>query len=477
MENRVLVVHMTSSLVTRFFLKAKEAGMMSEGYVWIVTAGTMNLLDSFDMDVIEAMQGVLGVKLFNARSERLENFTLRWKKAFREKNSNLEGADHMNIVGLWAYDTAWALAMAAETVGVPPDSNFHETNVTRNSTELDSISISQTGPKLLNAILETRFSGLTGEFHLVDRQLQPSTFQLLNVIGKWEKVIGFWNPELGITRELNMNTSVRMYSTSSSAFRYIIWPGESMVIPKGWVIPVSGNKLRIAVPVNIAYTEFVNVEWDNQHNITDYDVVVGDTTILSNRSLYVDFTLPYTEGRGVPDHEDIREEEVLDQVPLDTRATDPAFYGANGSRSVRASGLDILIASGTQPTAPPPTGEAPILQDILSKLRTLREGQAELRGHLGKSTAREWELLRRVDENIDRELQMWRQFREMESRPDLESRASHIWLAILAFFILIGLLVWFLEDQRKNKFRGSPSQQIQRIFHFSLLTTLVFGDS
>jgi len=27
-----------------------------------------------------------------------------------------------------------------------------------------------------------------------------------------------------------------------------------------------------------------------------YDAVVGDTTIVSNRSLYVDFTLPYTES-------------------------------------------------------------------------------------------------------------------------------------------------------------------------------------
>lgn len=28
----------------------------------------------------------------------------------------------------------------------------------------------------------------------------------------------------------------------------------------------------------------------------NYDAVVGDTTIVANRSLYVDFTLPYTES-------------------------------------------------------------------------------------------------------------------------------------------------------------------------------------
>ncbi|KAK3032403.1 hypothetical protein RJ639_036420 [Escallonia herrerae] len=35
------------------------------------------------------------------------------------------------------------------------------------------------------------------------------------------------------------------------------------------------------------------VEAELQHN---YDAVVGDITIIANRSLYVDFTLPYTES-------------------------------------------------------------------------------------------------------------------------------------------------------------------------------------
>ncbi|XP_042477684.1 glutamate receptor 2.6-like [Macadamia integrifolia] len=371
MENKVFVVHMTPSLVTLFFLKVKEAGMMSEGHVWIVTAGTMNLLDSFHRDVIQAMQGVLGVKPFIPKSERLENFTARWKKETQ-----------LNLTPL----------------------------------------ASQTGLKLLNAILETRFSGLAGEFHLAVGQLQPSNFQFLSVIGKGEKVIGFWTPELGITRELNMNTSVRKYSTSRSAFRYIIWPGESTVIPKGWVIPVNGKKLRIGVPVNTGYTQLVNVVWDSQHNTTivrgfctdvfnavkkrlpyavpyefipfakadgstsspthfklklyqsdvyylflyhmdkpiyNFDAVVGDITILSNRSLYVDFTLPYTKGG------------VMMTIPI------------------------------------------------------------------------------KYEE------------KEKNSSIFLKTLTTDLWLVILAFFVLIGLLVLFLEDQRKNEFRDSPSQQVR----------------
>ncbi|KAM5566013.1 hypothetical protein ABKV19_019819 [Rosa sericea] len=101
-----------------------------------------------------------------------------------------------------------------------------------------------------------------------------------------------------------------------------------------------GRKLRILVPVKHGFKEFVNVTHDptmNRTNVTgycidvfhaviealpydvpyeffafakpksyddlvnqvflgNYDAAVGDITIRANRSLYVDFTLPYTES-------------------------------------------------------------------------------------------------------------------------------------------------------------------------------------
>nr|TKS00111.1 hypothetical protein D5086_0000186290 [Populus alba] len=45
MQTRVFIVHMNQYLGTRLFAKAKEIGMMSEGYVWIMTDGlTADLL-------------------------------------------------------------------------------------------------------------------------------------------------------------------------------------------------------------------------------------------------------------------------------------------------------------------------------------------------------------------------------------------------------------------------------------------------
>ncbi|KAL6976820.1 hypothetical protein U1Q18_025605 [Sarracenia purpurea var. burkii] len=44
------------------FAKAKEVGMMSEGYVWIVTDAVANALGLLDPSAIDSMQGVLGVE-------------------------------------------------------------------------------------------------------------------------------------------------------------------------------------------------------------------------------------------------------------------------------------------------------------------------------------------------------------------------------------------------------------------------------
>ncbi|KAI8022843.1 Glutamate receptor 2.3 [Camellia lanceoleosa] len=50
-------------------------------------------------------------------------------------------------------------------------------------------------------------------------------------------------------------------------FDTIIWPGGSTNVPKGWEFPVSGEKLRIAVPVR-GFNQFVKVEIDPHTNAT-----------------------------------------------------------------------------------------------------------------------------------------------------------------------------------------------------------------
>ncbi|XP_072977011.1 glutamate receptor 2.7-like [Typha angustifolia] len=332
MQTRVFVVHMSASLGSLLFQKAEEAGMMIEGYSWIMTDALANVVDSLDTSIVEKMQGALGVKPYIPKSRELESFTKRWKRRFQKDNPNDQPAQ-LSIFVLWAYDTIWALATAAEKVEVA-DASFQKPKLAKNSTGMETLDVSKNGSELLEAILNSKFRGLSGDFHLIDGQLQYSTFQIINVIGKGEGEIGFWSREAGISGRLNQ---------SSFDLNPVIWPGESTGVPKGWEIPVSGKKLRIGVRTS-GHPEFMKVERDPTTNLTivtgfsidvfeaviktlpyaipyeyipfenagegsqtyndfvyqfylqKYDAVIGDITIRYNRTSYVDFTLPYTES-------------------------------------------------------------------------------------------------------------------------------------------------------------------------------------
>ncbi|MCD7470992.1 hypothetical protein HAX54_011249 [Datura stramonium] len=83
MQTRMFIVHLQPFLASRLFLKAKEAGMMSSGYAWIITDVLTSLLDLVDHSVIKSsMQGVLDIKPYVPRSNELNNFTKRWRKMF-----------------------------------------------------------------------------------------------------------------------------------------------------------------------------------------------------------------------------------------------------------------------------------------------------------------------------------------------------------------------------------------------------------
>ncbi|KAF3582217.1 hypothetical protein DY000_02034360 [Brassica cretica] len=177
-------------------------------------------------------------------------------------------------------------------------------------------------------------------------QLQPSVFEIINVVGTGERSIGFWTEENGLVKKIDQEPqSVEALSTWKDYLKYIIWPGEADSAPKGWEIPTNGKKLRIGVPKRTGYTDLVKVTRDPITNSTvvtgfcieffeavirampydvsyefipfekgngeaagnyndlvhqvylgRYDAVVGDTTILANRSSYVDFTLPFIKS-------------------------------------------------------------------------------------------------------------------------------------------------------------------------------------
>ena len=135
------------------------------------------------------MQGVLGVKPHVPRTKELENFRVRWKRKFRLDHPKDETSE-LNIFGLWAYDAASALAMAVEKVGAT-NFSFQKTNISSNSMVLDTIRVSQIGTNLLQSLLSTKLKGLSGYFQIFDGQLHSTAFEIVNVIGKGERGVGF----------------------------------------------------------------------------------------------------------------------------------------------------------------------------------------------------------------------------------------------------------------------------------------------
>jgi ionotropic glutamate receptor len=289
MQTRVFIVHMYQSLGTRLFAKAKEIGMMSEGYVWIMTDGlTADLLSTPNSSVTDTMQGVLGIKPHVPRTKELKDFRVRWKRKFQQDNPDIIDAE-LNIYGLWAYDAATALAFAVEKM---ENFGFQKVNVSSNSsTDLATIGVSLNGPNLLQALSNTSFKGLSGDYLFVDGKLQASAFRIVNVNGNGGRTVGFWTPTKRLVQTLNSTTTKSMNSSPVSDISTVIWPGDNTAAPKGWEIPSNGKKLKIGVPVKDGFSQFVSVTRDpisNTTTVKGYSIDVFEAVVGS-----LPYALPY----------------------------------------------------------------------------------------------------------------------------------------------------------------------------------------
>ncbi|KMZ74963.1 Glutamate receptor [Zostera marina] len=423
-EARVFVVHMRPSLGWRLFKKASEIGMMEDGYVWIITDGISSALNLADPSTVplDSMQGVLGVKPYVQTSEALRNFTSRWKTRIR-KDRDLNSDASLDVHALWAYDTVWALAMAVEKVVESSTSTSTSTKdhfgKSIDYSNLGMLKAFSLGPELVDAIVATEFSGLSGKFHLVDGQLQSSPFQIVNVNG-WApgREVGFWKSSSGLSRRLSVSAE-NMINTN--VLGPVIWPGEAKLIGgdgRRMLSPVEKNKRKITVivPMKNGFNEFVKVESiDNRtkevnvsgfsidvfkqviknlnvdivkyeaysiyenHNYDDMckelkkdSVIVGDVTIIARRS-YVEFSLPFTE-----------------------------------------TGIAMLVP-------------------------TSKNSYAE--------SGSPWILFK-----------PWK---------------WDLWLTVFGFLLLTALMVWVIEHRINPEFRGPPSQQMSLVFYL-VFSTLVF---
>ncbi|PWA86273.1 glutamate receptor 2.5 [Artemisia annua] len=282
----VFIVNMSPILASCLFVNAKMLGMMSKEYAWILTQKTTEIMHSPEFEVIESLQGALGV---------------------------VGPKVCIPMLAIWAYDTTWALAESVEKVGV-----------------------SKNGSMLLGEIMEIKFKGVSGEFRLNEKKLVSNGFEIINVIDHGERKVGYWTLSKGIRRAHTPFKDTVLQS--SNRVEDVIWPGGSITTPRGWILRMNlGKTLRIGLITEVRFKNFLDAAENNVTNPTgfsydvfqacihalQYDVpiefipityeryddlimkvynkvrkidgLLGDTTILANRSDYVDFTTTYTD--------------------------------------------------------------------------------------------------------------------------------------------------------------------------------------
>ncbi|XP_060187966.1 glutamate receptor 3.4 isoform X3 [Lycium barbarum] len=344
MEARVYVVHVNPDTGLSIFSKAKHLGMMNAGYVWITTDWLPSFLDSSDSvnpETMDLIQGVVALRHHTPDSNPKKKFASRWK------NFNGVETSSFNSYALYAYDTIWLLARALDlffkdggNVTFSDDPRLRDTN--GSALHLSSMQVFDQGQKLFQILVGMNFTGLTGQIQFdSENNLVHPAYDVLNIGGTGSRTVGYWSNYSGlsvITPEV-LYSKPPNTSTSTQRLYNVIWPGETVTRPRGWVFPHNGKPLRIAVPYRVTFKEFVHKDkgpsgvkgycidvfeaaidllpypvphvyilyGDGKRNpsfknlvndvLTDkYDAAVGDITITTNRTRIVDFTQPYMES-------------------------------------------------------------------------------------------------------------------------------------------------------------------------------------
>uniref|UniRef100_A0A2N9HU33 Ionotropic glutamate receptor C-terminal domain-containing protein n=1 Tax=Fagus sylvatica TaxID=28930 RepID=A0A2N9HU33_FAGSY len=310
-QGRVFVVHLSLGLAERLFEMAKREKMMGNDYVWITTDPITSLVHAMNASTISKMEGILGVKsYFPETGDRFLDFHHRFYDRFSSEHPK-EDNHEPDIFAAQAYDAAWTMALA-----------MRESN--------------KGGQLLLEKVVLSDFNGIGGKVEFIDNKLVPvNIFQIVNVVGRSYRELGFWSDGQGFSVNLNENAT---YNSSMKALGRVFWPGGPWNTPRGWTLPLSANPLRIGVPVQTSFKEYVNVEYDpledntsytgfaidvfketleqlpfylpynfyqfngryndlvEQIHLKNFDAVVGDVTIVSGRYQHAEFTHPYTES-------------------------------------------------------------------------------------------------------------------------------------------------------------------------------------
>lgn len=282
MESRVIIVHTFPKTGRMIFEEAKKLGMMEQGYVWIATTWLTSLLDSYSPlppKKIEAIRGVLTLRIHTRESRKRRDFGARWNKL-----SN--GTVGLNVYGLYAYDTVWIIARAVKSLldseaNITFSSDSKLTSLKGGTLNLGALSIFDQGPQFLEFIVKTKMSGVTGPVQfLPDRSMLQPAYDIINIVGDGFKQIGYWSNHSGLSviPPESLYSKPPNRSSSNQHLYNVTWPGGTSETPRGWVLPNNGRRLRIGVPNRASFKDFVS-SVNGSNKVEGYSIDVFEAAI------------------------------------------------------------------------------------------------------------------------------------------------------------------------------------------------------
>ncbi|XP_068482549.1 glutamate receptor 3.4-like isoform X2 [Phaseolus vulgaris] len=337
MESRVYVLHVNPDTGLAIFSIAKKLRMTGSGYVWISTDWLPSVLDSLespDPGTMDLLQGIVAFRHYIPDTDPKNNLLSRLK------SQRVNETVSFNSYAFYAYDSVWLAARALDAylneggnISFSNDPKFQDTN--GSMLHLESLRTFDGGPQFLQTVLGMNFTGVSGQIVFdMDKNLLHPAYEILNIGGSGSRRIGYWSNHSGLS--VIAPETLYLKKPSNTSLHSVIWPGEVTATPRGWVFPNNGQALRIAVPNRVSYKDFVSkdknppgvqgycidvfeaaikllpypvprkymlfgngkrnpsyndlVEQVAQNN---FDAVVGDVTIVTNRTRILDFTQPF----------------------------------------------------------------------------------------------------------------------------------------------------------------------------------------
>ncbi|XP_047329962.1 glutamate receptor 2.7-like [Impatiens glandulifera] len=310
-----VTLRLSLQMAAQLFHEAKLVGLMNFDSAWLLSSSVSDLLESADASLISNMEGALGVKNYYPENTfELKRFKREFKKAFRITYPD-EDISEPGIHALRAYDSI---------------------NLVGNAT----INRNDTNGKLIDKILSSNFTGLSGTIHFHKGELSARpVFSIVNVVGKRYKELGFWSSNSGFSDRPFDNLGSNSMEIWSDL---VSWP-QNLTIAAGLINCTKAtvpNPIKIGIPTKTVFDKYVKVNMSNKESqptgfcidvfqnalqilekkhvpfpphvfcpyegtydkLVDqvannvFDVVVGDVTILSDRLQKVDFSLPFAES-------------------------------------------------------------------------------------------------------------------------------------------------------------------------------------